>query len=216
MKAQEIEQMLLSLDRIESTQIVKIVFNEKTGIIGFNRLAGLIANCSNINLMDNGEEILLCAVCEGGWGSSAVANRTFAVRGFRNASDDILREFLKDVDSVEVVDNKMKQLLSGRQKRRDEFAQEIFKEVLTDEFLQEMENWEVCIQYGQSASQGTTRMSLRFRIAYDDRNFAKIVIDAFSGRIFANDWSIGCFENATQIQGQIRMEVERFFEQLTS
>ncbi len=106
MNSEKIQKTLTSLDRTTPFQLLKIVFNERTGIVGFRRLSGLLVSQSNVCLANESENVLLCAVCDGGWGAATVANRTFVVQGLRNASDNVLREILKDVDTIEVVDNR--------------------------------------------------------------------------------------------------------------
>jgi len=211
MNAEKVQRMIVALDNLTPAQSVKIAFNEKTGITGFMRFVGLLKNSSNIRLAGDGAEILLCAVCDSGWGCSAVANRTFTVQGFRNASDGMLLGILKDVDSVEVVDNKVRQLLSGRKKMREDFAEKLIVDILTVEFLNEMEEWQVFVEaILDEASNGISQML--FQLTYENKIFHELTIDGFTGLLSINRSS---FDSPEQVRHVLRVATEVYMESVT-
>ena len=211
MNSGKIQKILTSLDRTNPTQFVKIVFNEKTGIVGFRRLAGLLTSQSNIRLANESENVLLCAVCDGGWGAKAVANRTFVVQGLRNASDKALREILKDVDTIEVVDNNAKRLLTGRKKMCEAFVEELTLRTLTVTFLNEMEEWEVYVESHQHTLEDGTP-AICFKLIHDENVFHELIIDGFTGLVSLNRCP---YESPEQLRHILSLVTDTYMEDVT-
>lgn len=214
MNHKKITEVLSAIKRLHLLQCVALCFNEQSGMVGLMRLRGLLSSHKNVHLTTHEEFEMEAVIASQNW--SGAKSRTYHVYGLHIVDDAFLREILKDVDKVEPGDHGAKGLLTGREKRRKEVADDLLRQILTPDLQKEVRGWGLDIRGQQGALEDGTP-SIEFQLLHDNKTISSIVLDGFSGRmaidgIYGNER----FVQPSQLQKLIKYALEKSVDLITA
>lgn len=208
------EYLIECASRLHPMQGVTIRFN-KDSITGLIRLMDLIEGNQRISITEHEKAVMLAVLNSRNWGNDQ--NRSYLVFGMYYAIPKWFAENAEYIESVDAGDHGVKSLLTGRQKRQNEVAQEIIDQVLIPDLKKETEDRGLKVS-GNLVVRGEIP-SLHFYIGYDAEHTAYVSIDGFSGVIvsshrFVNDGQL--YFHPSQIQQLLRTMFQKTVEELHS
>ncbi len=210
----DIDQITSSLSRLHPLQSAAFTFNEQ-GMTGLFRLHGLLEGCPLLSITKYEKAVLIAVCTSRDWGCTQ--NRTYNISGLGHETIDttLLREILKDVDKVEV-EHGAKEMLSRRQKRREEASQQILNTVLTNDLQAEVREWGLSISGCLSKLHDGTP-ALFFFMEAKGTGSVTITLDAFSGRMAINGvYADGLYLRPEHLQEVILEAMQDFLETATN
>lgn len=195
-------------------ECVEVRFS-KDCMVGLIRLSRLIENDPRVKLENEQAKTMLLMTI--GSGTTKNFPRTYKVRGLFGVELGTLHDLCRDIEQIELVhDHRAKGLMIKRVKSRDEAVNRIISEVLTDDFVSEIESWGFTISGHFTEDLGLP--ALQFQICMPSGEMIlRATINGWTGR-FGHDGgtNAGRYYDPGIFQEYLREHFERRLEILTA
>ncbi len=193
--------------------VVLVTFKRKID----NEVMRALQTLSTLNMdssLNVKEKLVLMAVLQSRtWDHDQ--NRTFEITSLKPYA---LQSFSTSVGpAIEIMkmqgEHRLNALVTGRQRRRQDFASEIIAKILTPPFVTEIESWGVEISHELNLELPLPEISIVVRDG--ESVIAKVTLDGWSGRIMESDLPIA-YSGPEQVWSILQTKAMDYIEAATS